>query len=150
MSDNNVLTIKRTLSAPPETVFAAWTQPEIMSQWFAPGDLLIPVAEADLRIGGAYRIVMRNERGETYSPSGEYLEINPPEKLVFTWKWADSELVTTVTLLLRATGDGNTDLTLVHEGFPDAEVAQEHNQGWDGCLSRLASSVKKQPTQKER
>ena len=65
----------------------------------------------------------------------------PNEKLVFSWKWADSELITRVTLDFRAVSETETELTLTHEGFPETEIRDRHDQGWDGCLSRLADAV---------
>lgn len=141
MNARATLVIKRVLDASPERVYAAWTEPELVRQWFAPGDLTVPVAELDLRVGGEYRIVMRDGDGKTHSPSGTYEEIVPNERLVFTWKWANSELVTRVTVELRALGENETELTLLHEGFPDAETRDSHEQGWNGCLARLPTAL---------
>ncbi len=138
MSSENRLVITRTLPASPAQVFAAWTTAEIMQQWFCPGeDMTVPVAEIDAREGGNYRIVMENSKGETYSPSGTYETVVPNEKLVFTWKWADSDLVTRVTVELKAQNSNQTELTLTHDGFPDSEISDRHNEGWTGCLDRL-------------
>jgi len=103
--------------------------------------MIIPVAESDAREGGSYRIVMQNKDGDTYSPSGVYETVAPDEKLVFTWKWADSELITRVTLEFREISERETELTLIHDGFPDTELRDRHNEGWDGCLSRLAQAA---------
>ena len=138
MTSDNTLVMVRKLPASPARVFAAWTTPAVIKQWFCPGDdMTIPVAEADVREGGAYRIVMENKDGKTYSPSGTYESIVPNEKLVFTWKWADSELITRVTVELRKLGENETELTLTHEGFPDTEIRDRHDEGWTGCLGRL-------------
>lgn len=132
------LTITRTFPASPASVFAAWTQADLLKQWFCPGgDMTVPVAETDPRAGGSYRIVMQNADGGTYSPSGRYEEVTPNERLVFTWKWADSELVTRVTVTLRELGPNQTELTLHHEGFPESDVRDRHDEGWTGCLNRL-------------
>ena len=134
----NTLTMTRTLSANPARVFAAWTRAESLKKWFCPGkDMTVPVAEVDLRVGGGYRIVMQNKDGETYSPSGTFEKIEPDALLVFTWKWADSELVTRVTVKLEALGPEQTQLTLIHEGFPESEIRDRHSEGWTGCLDRL-------------
>ena len=142
MSSGNTLVITRVFAAPRERVFAAWTREEILRTWFCPGaDMTIPVAEVDAREGGQYRIVMQNKDGETYSPSGTYEKIVENEQLIFSWKWADSELVTRVTIDLKELSDNETELTLTHEGFPETEVRDRHNEGWDGCLSRLATAL---------
>ena len=100
-----------------------------------------PIAEVDLREGGEYLIVMENDEGEKHSPSGRYETVIPHEKLVFSWKWADSEIITRVTIDFRSISDNETELTLTHEGFPESKMRDLHNEGWDGCLSRLAKAV---------
>jgi len=142
MDSATSLTIKRTFSASRERLFAMWTTADLMKQWFCPGkDMTIPVAEVDARDGGSYRIVMQNKDGETYSPSGVYETVQPHEKLVFSWKWADSEIITRVTVEFLAITDSETEMTLTHEGFPEADMRDRHNEGWDGCLSRLAEAA---------
>ncbi len=133
----NTLVVKRTLPAPPEMVFAAWTRPELVRAWFSPGEMSVQEADLDVRVGGSYRIVMMSPEGEPHSPGGVYEEIVPNEKLVFSWKWADSELVTRVSVKLRAVGEDRTELTLTHEGFPDRETRDAHDKGWAGCLAKL-------------
>jgi uncharacterized protein YndB with AHSA1/START domain len=119
-----------------------WTSAELMMKWFCPSqEMTVPVTEVDAREGGSYRIVMQNKDGETYSPSGVYEKVVPNEKLVFSWKWADSELITRVTIDFRAIGDAETELTLTHEGFPETEIRDRHNEGWEGCLSRLSDAL---------
>lgn len=140
MSESHRLVITRTFPAPRERVFEAWTDEAIVRQWFCPGkDMTIPVAEVDAREGGRYRIVMQNKDGETYSPSGVYEKVQPHEQLIFSWQWAESDLVTRVTIDFRELGDAETELTLTHEGFPETDIRDRHNEGWQGCLSRLAA-----------
>jgi len=138
MSSASTLVITRVLPASPARVFAAWTDADIMKQWFCPSaEMTVPVAEVDARPGGEYQIVMENKEGETHSPSGTYETVIENEKLVFSWKWSTSELVTRVTIDLRELDDNLTELTLTHEGFPEESIRDQHNQGWDGCLNRL-------------
>jgi len=133
--------MKRTFPASCERLFAMWTTGELLKKWFCPSDgMTIPVAEADANVGGSYRIVMQNKDGETYSPSGVYEEVIANEKLVFSWKWADSEVITRVTIDFVAISDSETEMTLTHEGFPDNEMRDSHYEGWEGCLSRLAAA----------
>lgn len=142
MSATNTLVIKRNFPAACERVFAMWTREELLKQWFCPGkDMTIPVAEVDARDGGSYRFVMQNQDGETYSPSGVYEKVVPNEQLIFSWKWADSEIITRVTIDFRAIGDAETELTLTHEGFPESAMRDRHNEGWEGCLSRLSEAL---------
>lgn len=142
MNAGNSLVLKRTFPATRERLFAMWTTADLMMRWFCPGkEMKVPVAEVDAREGGSYRIVMEDKDGKTYSPSGVYEKVIPNEKLVFSWKWADSELITRVTIEFKAVGDAETELTLTHEGFPETEIRDRHNEGWEGCLSRLADAL---------
>src|SRR5262249_2358798 len=132
------LTIVRRLKAAPEKVWRALTQPEALKQWMAPDDAFkIPHAEADLRIGGRFNLVMKAPDGEPHDVSGVYREIVPNRKLVHTWAWKSTpERESLVTFELRA-ADGGTELTLKHEQFFDQEARDKHQHGWNGCLARL-------------
>jgi len=119
-----------------------WTSPELLKKWFGPGDMRVPAADVDLRCGGKYRFEICNDDGEIHTTSGVYEEIVPNEKLVFSWKWADSELVTRVTVVLRSLAPDKTELiTLTHEGFTDVELRDKHNGGWSSCLDNLEAAV---------
>lgn len=80
------LLIERTFNAPPALVFAAWTKAELVKQWWAPRSHGVVMAEctADVRVGGKYRYVMRTPDGNELGFSGEYTEIAPPSRLVYT------------------------------------------------------------------
>ena len=132
------LSFVRKFSAAPEKVWRAWTDPQILKQWMAPSDAFsVPLAEADVRVGGRYRIVMKAPDGEEHDVSGVYREVVPNQKLVFTWAWKSTpERESLVTLQLRAEG-GGTELTLRHEQFFDAAARDRHNEGWVGCIGRL-------------
>jgi uncharacterized protein YndB with AHSA1/START domain len=136
------LTIVRKLKAAPERVWRALTQPEELKQWFAPNDeFKIPRAVADLKVGGAYNIVMQSPDGEVHDVSGKYREIVPNRKLVYTWAWKSTpERESLVTIELRGAG-GGTELTLRHEQFADEEARDKHQHGWAGCLGQLEKFV---------
>ena len=77
------LTLKRKLEAPAEKVFTAWTQPEALKHWFGPSNaMMVPLAEADVRIGGRYRIILREAGGEEHRVGGVYKEIRSEERRV--------------------------------------------------------------------
>ena len=142
------LVLHRRLRATPGRVFDAWTRPELMSRWMSPGEMTVEKVEADLRVGGAYRIVMLGTSGERHTPEGVYLEIDPARRLVFTWRWAGTELETRVTVEMTPAGDAETDLTVTHEGFADAPMLGEHQEGWNGCLVKLPAVVARPSTRK--
>ena len=116
-----------------------------MSKWFIPGPGKA-IVKNDFRINGNFenKMVFDSDAGcgtptetNTFVHTGEYLEIIPPEKLVFTWS---SHIVTNtrVTVELRDLGD-STDITITHELLKTEELSNMHNDGWTGCLASLAN-----------
>jgi len=131
------LTLKRRLNAAPEKVYAAWTQAEQIAKWFGPEGIETLRAEADARVGGRFRILMRGPDGEDHDVSGVYREVVPGQKLVFTWAWRSTpERESLVTILIKPDGGGSL-LTLTHEQFFDAPARDRHASGWAGCLDKL-------------
>jgi uncharacterized protein YndB with AHSA1/START domain len=131
------LTLKRHLKAPPEKVFAAWTDPEKVKVWMGPGEVKAKSAESDLRVGGRYRWVMVAPSGEEHDVGGVYREVIPNEKLVFTWAWKSTpERESLVTVLLKPDGAG-TLLTVTHEQFFDEDARDRHQGGWNGALDKM-------------
>ena len=129
------------IPAPPEEVFAAWTDPGRMGDWYAPGDDFGPtVGEVDLRVGGSYRIgMLLPGQSEPRYVSGRYCRVEPDRSLSYTWAWEPETprtRETQVTVELRPQG-GGTDLTLTHERFRDEADKESHARGWRGCLERL-------------
>lgn len=137
MAEHPVAELKRTFAAAPEKVFAAWTDPEKLGQWFRPSDQMKVEAEADVTVGGKYRFRLIAPDGTEHVSYGEYREIDPPDKLVFTWAW-ESGLVndSLVTVSLRAV-EGGTELTLRHEKLDTQDLRERHAKGWTGCLEQL-------------
>ncbi len=137
--DNLVLMVQRKIKATPERLFDAWTKPELMKQWFhASEKMTTTAAEADLRVGGAWRVEMKTSTGILHPNNGYYKVIDRPHKLVFTWhphEQADYE--TTVTLLFKKVSEDFTELTLTHEGLVTEKDKADHNGGWNGCADSL-------------
>lgn len=128
------LEITRTLPAAPERVWHAFTDPAALTAWFWPH--LAAVVEVDLRVGGGYRITATNPSVDDFGISGEYVSLEPPHRLVFTWRWHGEPEQTLVTIDLVAAA-GKTVMTLVHERFADPAARDAHAQGWHDCLDRL-------------
>jgi uncharacterized protein YndB with AHSA1/START domain len=133
--------LQRSFRAPPERVFRAWTQPVALREWWCPPGWVAGEIEIDLRIGGAYRIEMSRTgtAGARVSVGGHFLEVRPPERLVYTWRWegAFAEMPETlVTLELRGS-DGETLLILHHDNFTDLGLRQQHRSGWVSACDRL-------------
>jgi uncharacterized protein YndB with AHSA1/START domain len=136
------LTLKRKLKASAEKVFAAWTQPQALKQWFGPSDATaVALAQADLRVGGRYRIILKPPSGEEHRVGGVYRQIVPNRKLVFSWAWESTpERESLVTIEIKPTDQG-CELTLTHERFVDEATRDRHEQGWTGSLGRLERSL---------
>jgi len=141
------LQLERTFDAPREEVFRAWTDPEVLRRWWAAQPTWeSPLAETDVRVGGRYRLSMRDpDSGEEHTVGGEYVEVTPPERLVYTWTWEGSDEDSTsagsiVTVEFREDGDGTT-VVLTHDGITDGQSRDNHAHGWSGCLDNLGSRV---------
>jgi uncharacterized protein YndB with AHSA1/START domain len=131
------LTLSRRYDAAPARVFSAWTDPQKLTRWFGLAPVEVMHAEADLRVGGRYRIVSRTADGEEHDVSGVYREVVQNAKLVFTWAWRSTpERESLVTLTLKPDGDG-TLLTLQHEQFFDEPARDRHQSGWTRLLENL-------------
>ncbi len=133
------LKVSRVIKAPRARVFDAWTKPELIMKWLGPNPCQITSARTDLRVGGEYVFNVRNPEGEKVV-QGEYREITPPSRLVFTWfgtcpgaKQTEPTLVTVV----LSDKNGGTEVSITHEGFASAESCDGHNQGWTGSLDRM-------------
>jgi uncharacterized protein YndB with AHSA1/START domain len=122
------------LPAPIEEVFAAWTDPELMSIWLSP--IGRAEVEADPRVHGRFRVLMVG--GDvSIEHTGEYLVFDPPRRLSFTWRSAyTGPEPSLVTVTLTPEGEA-TRLLLVHERLP-AEQVTPHAEGWGSILDRLA------------
>jgi uncharacterized protein YndB with AHSA1/START domain len=98
--------LTRIIDAPPGKVFRAWTESELLKQWFAPQPCTTPVAEMDVRAGGASLIVMRGPNGNEFSNRGAYLEVVKNQRLVFTdafteaWEPSEKPFLTVVLTLI--------------------------------------------------
>ncbi len=140
------LRVSKTINAQRQRVFDAWTQPEVLHKWWgAHESFTVPIAEVDLRVGGKYRLGMLEPgKDAPYVSYGIYREVNPPQKVVFTWAFEkmpgdDSDFVPAETLVTVEFIDKGsaTEVVLTHELFPDEHMRDEHQQGWDGCLAGL-------------
>lgn len=136
--------IARHYAAPPATVFCAWVTPEILRQWWGPQGFSNPVCEADLRVGGHWRIVMQAPDRREYPCGGEYLEIEPSRRLVFTNNALDASGATILQGLTTVTFEavnGGTKLTLTTQAVAMVEFAADYlkgmQAGWSQSLERL-------------
>src|SRR6266550_928472 len=138
------LVITRVFDAPRELVWKVWTDPKQLAQWWGPKGFTNPVCEIDVRVGGAIRIHMRSPDGNIYPMKGEFCEIVPPERLVFTNIAVDAagnpiiEGLTTVTFAEKG---GKTTMTLHTRGRAVVDYAVGYlkgmEAGWTGSIDKL-------------
>jgi uncharacterized protein YndB with AHSA1/START domain len=138
-----VLALKRVLGAPRERIFRALTEPAELAAWWGPQGFTIPEVDLDLRVGGRYRFTMQPPDGEQFHLSGEFLGIDPPSRLNYTFRWEEpdpDDRTTVVTLSLQDRG-GATEVSLTQGEFAtDARLAL-HRSGWTDSLDKLRKFV---------
>jgi uncharacterized protein YndB with AHSA1/START domain len=139
-AEKTSLEIVRFINVSPARVYDAWTDPAQLRQWFGPENVRTRNITADVRVGGKYRWELTSPDGEEMSAFGNYRELVPGKKIVFTWQWDDDEAwenrtsVVTIELLDRR---GGTELRLRHEQLPSEESRDRHTEGWNSLLARL-------------
>ena len=135
------LVISRTYPASVDRVFKAWTDANQLGQWFAPTDDYTTRASVDLSVGHEYRIAITHKGGNVHTILGTYRQIDPPRKLVYTWRWEGGPSSDTL-VTVDFTPDGEaTKVTITHEQFTNTEDRDKHNEGWNGCLNRLQRTL---------
>lgn len=133
------LRIERSFAASAEDVFDAWTSPEVMRRWFHCGPGWdTPVAEVDLRVGGAVRIVMRRPDGRTAGARGEYRVIDRPRRLVMTWTFDDTPSNLQMIELAFSQSGGTTTVVLINRDISTDERRASQDEGWRLCFDELA------------
>jgi len=135
------LVVRRFIPVARDKVFAAWLDPASLAQWMRPGGVTNATAEVDPRVGGKFRIVMMEGR-KKFEHTGEYLAIQPPARLTFTWiSQATDHRSTEVTIefLERA---GGTEVVLTHRRLPAGQVGS-HRSGWTDALRGLEETLQK-------
>jgi uncharacterized protein YndB with AHSA1/START domain len=126
------LTIRRTFAAPRARVFAAWSDIDVLRQWFPPEGRLID-ADWDPREGATYRFTLMFPSGEEWAVKGAFSEVRAPERLAFTFRWEEDdpaqELDTFITVELIDKGS-ETEMIFSQEGFRDETSRDKHIGGW--------------------
>jgi uncharacterized protein YndB with AHSA1/START domain len=129
----------RVFDAPAERVFGLLTEPAGLARWWGPHGFTTPEVQVDLRVGGSLRLTMQPPDGESFHLSGEFLQIEPPSRLRFTFRWDEpvpDDRETIVDLALDSLG-GRTTVTLTQAAFATQERLELHHSGWADSLERL-------------
>ena len=133
------LTLVRRIKARPSIVFDAVTTAEGIAQWWGPDAGPVLLAEAEVRVGGRYRVRFRMLDGTEHESSGEFLALVRPEYVAMSWRWKGGQEapgVSRVEIRLRATPEG-TELTFIHALLHDEDARRSHERGWTGALDKL-------------
>lgn len=145
------LILTRLIDAPPEKLFRAWTEPELIKQWFAPLPWTTPFAETDVRPGGSSLIVMRSPEGKDFPNPGIYLEVVKNQRLVstdaYTRAWVPSEKPFMTLILTFEKVDSKTNYTALLRHWSIEDRIQHEKmgfyEGWGICTNQLEELVKR-------
>ena len=134
-----MLHLEKLLPAPPERVFAACVDPVELAAWWGPAGFTTSEVDLDPRVGGRYRMRMQPPEGEAFHLRGEFVEVEPPGRLVYTFEWEepdpdDRQTTVTLSFLERA---GGTSLVLDQGPFATEARRALHETGWTETLERL-------------
>ncbi|MEV7648586.1 SRPBCC domain-containing protein [Arthrobacter sp. NPDC089319] len=143
-SSGHTLELESVLEAPYERVFRMLTEPAELVKWWGPAGFTTPEATLDPRPGGSYRLTMQPPDGEPFHLAGEFLEVDPPRRLVYTFRWEEptpDDRETTVILSLAARA-GQTWIALTQGEFATEERLALHRDGWTDALGKLAEVVR--------
>jgi uncharacterized protein YndB with AHSA1/START domain len=155
MSPMTAVRLYRTFPAPPERVYRAWLDPELMRRWLAPGDLTVTRAEVDERVGGRYSVWHAGPGGDVGGFECELLELVPNQRIVARWGFVGPDRLegphydSLLTVTFRETPDGGTELTLVHERLEELQaqrpdIADNVERGWEMVLDKLVAMAGEQ------
>ncbi|HEX4562239.1 MAG TPA: SRPBCC domain-containing protein [Gemmatimonadales bacterium] len=135
------LTVRKSIRATPERLFAAWTTPSELVHWWGPDGVTCVDPAVDLRPGGRYRIGNRFPDGSVHWITGEFAVVDPPHRLVYTWRLDEQGDAERVTVRFEGHGE-HTEVSVLHEQIADARARDGHEAGWEGCLQRLATYLR--------
>lgn len=141
-TDKPSLEVSRVIDAPRARIYEAWTDPAQLREWFGPENATTYELIADARVGGRFSWTLedRDTPGERMTVFGEYLELVPERKIVFTWQWQDdsdwADVRSVVTIELSDVS-GGTEVRLHHAQLPSEASRDRHHEGWTTLLEKL-------------
>ena len=139
----STINLHRVFAAPPEKLFRAFVEPDAVASWLPPFGFVCTVHSLEARTGGSHRMSFRNfTTGDSHSFGGDYVEVVPNEKLVYTDSFDDPNLPgeMQVTITFKPVSVG-TEMTVVQAGVPDLIPAEACYLGWQESLYKLARLV---------
>lgn len=135
------LTYVRRIRATPAKLWNAFVDPRELLHWWGPDAGPTLSAETDVRVGGTFKIVFRTMGGEQFESHGEYLELDPPRRLVMSFWFSVSPEVRSRVTVSIVPGDGDVEVTVKHDGFSDEGLPIHHEEGWKGALGKMAARL---------
>jgi len=143
VGDGEAIEITWTFEAPRDEVWREWTEPERFADWYGgpAGQVPLDTVSMDVRPGGKWSLVMYTQRGEIHW-DGEYLEVDEPERLVFTVSdQPDEDLYARCTVVLSEVGDGRTEMLFTQTGPLPPEQVKAATRGWSSFFERIAERL---------
>ena len=141
--DRLALELTCSLGAPRDRIFRAMTEPSALSKWWGPSGFTTPEIELDLHVGGGYRFGMQPPDGELFHLAGEFIDIDPPSVLAYTFRWEEpdpDDQETVVELSVDSVGD-RTEVSLWQGEFATEARLELHRGGWTDSFEKLRALV---------
>jgi uncharacterized protein YndB with AHSA1/START domain len=152
-----IFRMSRTFDSTPDRVFAAWTDPDQFGAWFGPVGMGKVSCAIDAKAGGAWRYmgeglnIPGHPTGERVRPtvSGKFLEVEPPQRLVFTWAWHEKDDFNSprgqesiVTVQFKPAGE-RTEMVFTQAVFKDQDTLAAHQRGWGESFDKLSDYLRR-------
>jgi uncharacterized protein YndB with AHSA1/START domain len=137
------LELKRDLPATRSAVFKAFSDPTELAKWWGPQGFTTRSMEFDPRVGGTYRIEMQPPEGDSFYLTGEFREVDPPDRLAFTFVYEDpdpDDVETVVALSFRDLGE-STEVAFTQARFKTEARRELHREGWTDSFDRLEQLI---------
>ena len=136
------LVVVRVISAPPQSVYKAWTEPELMRQWLAPEPNVVISVDNQLKAGGKLHIIMQSPDGDQHIIRGEYQALIPHRYIAKTWCYSGPvaiirDIETLLEVTLTAVDDVKTELTLTQRRLKTKSACDAYQADWPSCLDKL-------------
>jgi uncharacterized protein YndB with AHSA1/START domain len=142
-SIDRTLTIFRSLPAPRSKVYRAFVDRDAFSRWVGSSGMKVVECEQSAVKGGRYRALLQDEDGESHVVAGEFREVCPEDRLVFSWEpqWGKEKGAPTIVTIELLDKDGSTELKLTQSVFSTLDARDKHARYWEGCLDSLQKYV---------
>jgi len=148
MSENLTLQLSKIIKASRSRTFEAWTRPEDLLHWFAPGPMKATTIDVDLTVGGVFRWAMQGPSSRSGEMTqvvyiGVFQEIVPDQLLKFSWQPEGNPSEDTLVTVTFADVEGGTEVMLTHEHIPSTDIYNRNKMGWGSMLDKLCGLIER-------